>query len=780
MRTPIRHTPSLGVIVALALALFGIGSAHAGPDEPMRYDGQRIVRVAPADQAQLQAVLTLAEGIWSERVGVGPIEVRVTPGQLDQLTAMGLTPEVLIEDIQVLIDAERAGMAAADRDPDPSFYINYHPYDEIIAKVNQIAADHPDLATAGVIGQTLQGRDIVGIEITGPGDASSRPVIMYNGCQHAREWISPATVTYIADRLTSDYATDPRVAALLDRAVFKIVPIVNADGYSYTWSNQRLWRKNRRDNGDGTFGVDLNRNWAVNWGGDGSSGNTNSDIYRGTSPFSEPETQVVRDWILADPRAVAHVDFHSYGQLILYPIGYADLWPPEPDRSFFVEFSRDLADLIFSVHGTSYTPQRGIDLYAASGSLGDWSYEGAGLKGWTIELRPVSNGQGGFVLPPDQIIPTGEEIFQAVLMMGEQFSDPLRLTLPDGPPTIADANASTSFAVRVTELASTLEPGSARLIYSFDTIAGDTVVPLVDLGGGSFTATIPAATCGRTVDFAIEADAADGSTVRLPDQGVFLLEVLDTTVVFTDPAEADLGWTVGATGDTATTGIWELADPQGTEAQPEDDHTISGTMCWITDGAAGNGLGANDVDDGTTTLTSPAMDATTPSGWWKPARAFIQYARWYSNDKGNAPNADSMPVHISSDDGASWTMLEDVSTNANEWVVRSSPVDDSVTPSATVRLRFAARDEGSGSIVEAGVDDVSILLRGCQFSPADLTGSNDPNDAGFGVPDGQVDATDFFFFLDLFAQGDSRADLDHNSVLDAVDFFAYLTLFANG
>lgn len=782
MRTHRRRTPKLGVIFAAALgSILGlIPTADAGPDDPMRYDGQRIVRVAPADAGQLDAVLDLVAGLWSERVGVGPIEVRVTPAQFDALTAMGLTPEILIDDVQVLIDAERTAMDLADRDPDPSFYLNYHTYDEIIAQVNQIAANHPNLATVSVIGQTLQGRDIVGIEITGPGDASNRPVIMFNGTQHAREWISPATVTYIADRLTTDYATDPRVTALLDRAVFKIVPIVNADGYSYTWTNQRLWRKNRRNNGNGTFGVDLNRNWDVNWGGDGSSGNTSSEIYRGTAPFSEPETRVIRDWMLGDARAVAHIDFHSYSQLILYPWGYADLWPPEPDRSFFVDFSQELADVILSVHGTSYTPQRGIDLYAASGTLGDWSYAGAGLKGWTIELRPATSGQGGFVLPPDQIIPTAEENFQAILTMGEQFSTPLRLILPQGAPINADADNATSFAVEVQELASTLMPGTARLVYSFDAIASFTSVPLTALGGNSFEATLPAAACGRSVEFAIEADAADGSTIRLPDNGVFVLEVVETTVVFFDPAETDLGWIVGAPGDTATTGIWERADPQGTAAQPEDDYSAVGTFCWITDGAAGSGVGSFDVDGGATTLTSPAMDATVPTGWWSPAEAFVRYARWYSNNKGNAPNQDSMPVRISGDDGASWTMLEDVSTNANAWVVRTSRVSDFVTPSPTVRLRFVARDEDAGSIVEAGVDDLAMLLRGCRYSPADLTGSNDPNDPGFGIPDGLIDAADFFFFLDLFVQGALRADLDHNGVLDAVDFFAYLALFANG
>ena len=93
---------------------------------------------------------------------------------------------------------------------------------------------------------------------------------------------------YIADRLVSDYDTDPVIQDLVDRVEFIIVPIVNPDGYVHTWGPDRLWRKNRRDNGHGTFGVDPNRNWDFGWGGAGSSGITNSETYRGTAPFSEP------------------------------------------------------------------------------------------------------------------------------------------------------------------------------------------------------------------------------------------------------------------------------------------------------------------------------------------------------------------------------------------------------------------------------------------------------------------------------------------------------------
>ena len=116
------------------------------------------------------------------------------------------------------------------------------------------------------------------------------------------------TTVYFADALIQRYDLDPQIQALVDGVEFTIVPIVNTDGYVYSHVTERLWRKNRRDNGDGTFGVDLNRNWSVDWGGPGSAGNTASNTYRGPTPFSEPETQAIRDFVLAHPEIRAMVE----------------------------------------------------------------------------------------------------------------------------------------------------------------------------------------------------------------------------------------------------------------------------------------------------------------------------------------------------------------------------------------------------------------------------------------------------------------------------------------
>src|SRR5262249_19939999 len=218
--------------------------------------------------------------------------------------------------------------------------------------------------------------------------------IALDGGHHAREWISVMVPLCIADRLA---AGDARIDKILETVEFVIVPVVNPDGYDYTWTADRYWRKNRRDGS----GVDLNRNYTVGWGGAGSSGDPSSPNYRGAHPFSEPETQAMRA-LLESKRVAAHVDFHSFSQVIVYPWSYQR--PDPPDRDKLAAIADRMASGMFAAHGERYTIRPGSELeVGASGTAGDWSYGVHGALSLLVELRPASRGGGGFVLPPEQI-----------------------------------------------------------------------------------------------------------------------------------------------------------------------------------------------------------------------------------------------------------------------------------------------------------------------------------------------------------------------------------------
>jgi len=167
-------------------------------------------------------------------------------------------------------------------------------------------------------------------------------------------------------------------------------------------------------NAGGSYGVDLNRNWNDHWGGSGSSGVPTSETYRGTAAFSEPESLAISNYITAHNfygNILAAIDFHSYSQLVLRPYG----WTTKncPDNTALKILGDGVSYEIQRQSGKIYTSQRSIDLYITTGTASDWYYQEGIWGAYTIELRDT--GQYGFILPPAQIIPTGEEIWASMM-----------------------------------------------------------------------------------------------------------------------------------------------------------------------------------------------------------------------------------------------------------------------------------------------------------------------------------------------------------------------------
>ena len=747
---------------------------------PRAHEGESVVRVTADSAREVAAALALSESLWSEGAGVGSFDIQIRADRVPVLIEAGLEVQTRIGDLQAHADRAWSRVQAAERmlqarprqpdrgtsPHDETWFENYKQLAQIETYVAGLNAARPDLTALSVIGQSLQNRPIRAITITGPDEpgnaAADRPVIIWNGCQHAREWISPMTVTYIASRLLGDYDTDPAVRSLVDSTRIVIVPVANPDGYLFSWSSQRYWRKNRRANNASDFGVDLNRNWGYEWGGDGSSSNPASDIYRGPTSFSEPETQVLRDLALSfGDGLAAHIDYHSYSQLILYPFGYADgVAAPEPDRTFFETLSNDLSDLILSDSGAFYNPIPSWALYPASGTATDWFYGATGAKSLTFELRPSDQDVGGlegFDPPPSTILPCARENFAAALLFAERTTQPLSF-LSDAPVTVR-ADEPTPIGFSVSSGVADLAPGT---VAAFASVGGGPVVELAVSGGGggggaNYTTTLPPVPCGQTVAFFFRATTSDGRTIEYPAKGPFVASTV--RVIFEDAMESNTGWVVGATGDNATSGVWTRMAPQATAAQPGADRSPVGTQCWITDGRAGTGVGSFDVDGGATTLTSPRLDASDAG-----PDAEIVYWRWYSNDQGASPNTDDMPVLISNDNGSTWTTLEIVTENANAWVERRFRIAD-------IRVRFVARDLDPGSIVEAGVDDVSIVTPNCP--PPSQT-------ADLAPPLGVFNFFDVAAYLALYNAGDPAADYTLDGNLNFFDLSAYLALFNAG
>lgn len=198
--------------------------------------------------------------------------------------------------------------------------------------------------------------------------------------------------------------------------------MANPDGYVYTWTNDRMWRKNRRNNAGSCEGVDLNRNWDAHWG-IGASTNPCSEVYQGTSAFSEPETKLLSDEMkrLNNARKLDVVmSIHSYGQIMLYPYGWTT--NPAPDTEEMKKKANIFADAAKTHANTIYTVANSAGgFYYASGATDDWAKEKLGTKySYTLELR--DKGTHGFALPADQIQSTADEVWKGMDMMLEAIA----------------------------------------------------------------------------------------------------------------------------------------------------------------------------------------------------------------------------------------------------------------------------------------------------------------------------------------------------------------------
>jgi hypothetical protein len=403
-------------------------AATGAPTSTVSYAGQQVVRLTALSQEDVDFLLQLNVDVWDcFGPGIGTLEARVTPDQLKALADRGIPFEILVSDLQSVVDAERENIAQARESANGSWFQSFKRGNEINDYLDTLVAQFPDVTETSVIGQSLEGRDIRMIRITGPDTAENprdaRPAFVIDGTQHAREWIAPMTVMFAVDSLVRQFNSDDRIQSVVNGVDFYFVPVVNPDGYEFTWSSDRYWRKNRRSNGgfcfgQPSFGVDLNRNWSVGWGGNnGSSPDPCSDVYRGTDPWSEPEVVVVRDFTELVYGRVgglgAYLDFHSFGELVLSPWMYTLTAPPDAQAlNFYGQF---VSDAIFSVHGMRYRAGQGSHtLYIAAGVAQDWAYGELGSAAWGIELRG-----GDFVIPADQIIPTGEENLEGILQLCE-------------------------------------------------------------------------------------------------------------------------------------------------------------------------------------------------------------------------------------------------------------------------------------------------------------------------------------------------------------------------
>jgi hypothetical protein len=395
-----------GLTVLIVLSLLTFGAAEG------QYMQVRLYLTTPA-------ALLQAQRLKLDVTYVKPgeyIDIVSNPEELNRLRLLGFKTEVIHSDLEKFF---------ASRLDQTKVMGGYHTYNETVAVLDSIHAMHPDITTAKVnIGTTIEGRTIWAMKISdNPEVDEDKPEIFYNGLIHAREPIGIELLLYFMKYLTDNYSTNPEVKDLVDNRELWFVPIINPDGYVYNESQNPngggMWRGNRRLNWNGTYGVDLNRNFGYGWGNDdiGSSPNPGDETYRGTAAFSEPETQAIRDFINAHDFVIV-VNYHSYSNLYIYPWGY-ELQYPE-DYPIF----KEVTDSTSAYNGYLCGPDWTVLWYNTNGDAVDWEYGDWSGKNKIISLITEVGSLDDYFWPPtDRILPLCQENLGPNIYLAKKAGD---------------------------------------------------------------------------------------------------------------------------------------------------------------------------------------------------------------------------------------------------------------------------------------------------------------------------------------------------------------------
>ncbi|XP_033050744.1 carboxypeptidase A1 [Trachypithecus francoisi] len=391
--------------------------------------GHQVLRISAADEAQVQKVKELENlehlqlDFWRGPAHPGsPIDVRVPFLSIQAvkifLESNGISYDTMIEDVQSLLDEEQEQMFAfrsRARSTDTFNYTTYHTLEEIYDFLDLLVAENPHLVSKIQIGNTYEGRPIYVLKFSTGG--SGRPAIWIDTGIHSREWVTQASGVWFAKKITQDYGQDAAFTAILDTLDIFLEIVTNPDGFAFTHSKDRMWRKTRSlTAGSLCVGVDPNRNWDAGFGLAGASSNPCSQTYRGKFANSEVEVKSIVDFVKDHGNIKAFISLHSYSQLLMYPYGYKT--EPAPDQDELDQLSQAAVKALASLYGTNFKYGSIIKaIYQASGSSIDWTYSQGIKYSFTFELRDTGNY--GFLLPASQIIPTAQETWLALLTIME-------------------------------------------------------------------------------------------------------------------------------------------------------------------------------------------------------------------------------------------------------------------------------------------------------------------------------------------------------------------------
>lgn len=656
-------------------------------------------------------------GIDLENISGKPgifIDIEVSENELKTISKNNISYKILIDDVSKFYEQRYKSSAKENKGSlkginyTTPVHFNYGSMggfltlSEVMDELDEMRATYPNLITAKfTIGNapndtTLEGRHIFAVKISDNPDTnetSTEKEVLYTSLIHAREPESMQQLIWYMWYMLENYNTNDEIKYLVDNLEMYFIPIINADSYEYNRTTNPngggMWRKNKRDNnGDGSFsesfdGVDLNRNFGYQWGydDDGSSPDGSTQTYRGTSSFSEPTTQIIRDFTNSHNFLLAH-NHHTYSNLVIFPFGYEEIHAPDD------AFLRTSATLMASENG--YTVGQGWEiLYTVNGDADDWMYGEQISKPKIMAYTQETGGTSdGFWPEQNRIIPLCEESYLSNLYLA-RFATPYG-ELSDKTPNYVNKTGYLKFNLKRMGLSGTgnytvtISPNSS-VFANLGNSKNINLTNVLDDKTDSISYTL-SEDIDYGADFTYTVTVTSG-TYSLSKE--FTKSYYETEIIIEDPCNDLVNWTSASW--TTTESSYHSATKSITDSEGTDYSDNANTSISLI-----NPINLTDVEN--------------------PKLSF--WAKWNIEN-----NWDYVQLLISTNNGTTWTPISTNKTNPGEgsnqpngeplfdgvsnWV--ENTVDLSSFINQSVKFKFELHSDGS--VTEDGFyfDDFTIL-----------------------------------------------------------------------
>ena len=617
--------------------------------------------------------------------------------EIDQAIKLGYKVDVLIEDMQAyIVEQNKNDLKVTTKNPAPcddntidyntptNFNLGsmggYLTYTEILQELDDMHTAYPDLITVKQAISTFtteNGNTLQWVKISdNPNTDEAEAEILYNSLHHAREPASMQQLIFFMWYLLENYATDTEVKAIVDNTELYFIPVVNPDGYLFNESTDPngggFWRKNRRNNGNGTFGVDNNRNYDYyingnsnngSWGGAGSSSNTSSEIYRGTSPFSEVENQAIK-WFVEQHDFKIALNNHTFGELLYFPFGYANIATPDED-AFYTITTRFTSQ-------NEYNPIRGNPF---SGDSDDYMYGTVGTHNKIVAMTPEIGDS--FWPLQSQIIPICKEMVYTNLLAAHSANNYAILNdIQEN--YFANLNGSINYSVRRLGITGTgnFTVSIVAISPNISALGGTNQhnnLSLLESRSGSISYQLdPSITIGETIEYKL-----------IIDNGIYSTEKIVSKVMgpadfsLNDPANDLNNWT--STSWNTTTDAFVSASSSITDSPSQNYSNNLNTSIELID----------NID-----LTNAAIASVEFYAQWDIEAGFdyIQFEVSTNNGATWEPQCGMYTGEGNSLQGINGQPMYD--GVQNEWILEQIDLNDYLGESISVRLQFVS-DSGT-------------------------------------------------------------------------------------